>query len=525
MKLNIRERCQKVFQALASPGHLTVRAIAKAIGISKSSVHRHQQAMTRRNHYPASELWESPVGAKWLKLLVLATIFEFCFKRGVGCESLSEFFQLLHLERHIGISVASLRQIRAQMEEQILEYQRLQQAQLAAAQSPIEICASVDETFFDQVVLVMLDLASGFILVEEIAQDCRYETWQQHTKQALSQLGLKVRYCVSDRAKALVKLALDEMGCPSLADLFHALRDLSQGLGRELSDTLFRVNRRLHELVDTPENAALKQHLQAQQDALQSAQTQYRSILHQLTTTVHPFAMHLGLPQTSTQVEAQLQAQTQALKRLKHTHQLLDRPGSLLKFERQWHDLSAGIDLWWDWVRQRLRAQGCKQATRDWVEQALLPALYWQQQATRTKTPTLKAAYQVAAQQAHATLLGHPITAALEEEPFKQWQAWALDMVTKFQRTSSAVEGRNGYLSQMHHNRRGLSSQRLRVMTTIHNFHLRRADGTTAAQRLFGQASPDLFEWLVHQMPNLPQARCRKAPLKSQPFTLPTVPA
>ena len=76
---------------------------------------------------------------------------------------------------------------------------------------------------------------------KRIAQDCRYETWQQHTKQALSQLGLKVRYCVSDRAKALVKLALSEMGCPRIADLLHALRELSQGIGRELSDTLFRV--------------------------------------------------------------------------------------------------------------------------------------------------------------------------------------------------------------------------------------------------------------------------------------------
>ena len=193
MNFNIRERCQKVFQALARPGQRTVRAIAQAIGVSKSSVHRPQQAMARRNQYPESGLWESPVGAQWLKLLVLATVFEFCFKRGVGCESLSEFFQLLHLERQVGISVASLQQLRAQMEEQILEYQRLQQAQLAAAQSPIEICASVDETFFDQVVLVMLDLSSGFILVEEIAQDCRYETWQQHTKGLSRHTGKKVQ--------------------------------------------------------------------------------------------------------------------------------------------------------------------------------------------------------------------------------------------------------------------------------------------------------------------------------------------
>ncbi|MHC5939501.1 DUF6399 domain-containing protein, partial [Nostoc sp.] len=58
---------------------------------------------------------------------------------------------------------------------------------------------------------------------------------------------------------------------------------------------------------------------------------------------------------------------------------------------------------------------------------------------------------------------------------------WASWMVSKCQRSSSAVEGHNGYLSQVYHNRRGLSSRRLQVMTVIHNFHIKRSDGTTAA--------------------------------------------
>jgi hypothetical protein len=40
------------------------------------------------------------------------------------------------------------------------------------------------------------------------------------------------------------------------------------------------------------------------------------------------------------------------------------------------------------------------------------------------------------------------------------WKAWAADHAKTFQRASSAVEGRNGYLSQMHHNHRGLPSFR-----------------------------------------------------------------
>jgi hypothetical protein len=71
---------------------------------------------------------------------------------------------------------------------------------------------------------------------------------------------------------------------------------------------------------------------------------------------------------------------------------------------------------------------------------------------------------------------------------------WAQWMCAKYQPTSSAVEGRNGYLSGLHHAGRGLGEQNLRVLTTIHNFDLKRADGTTAAQRLFERRFPDLFE-------------------------------
>jgi hypothetical protein len=525
MKLTIGERTQKVFQAISSAGRQTIREMAQRLGLSKSSVHRHRQAIARRNRYPESTVWETQAGKDWLKVLVLATLFIFCFQRGVGCESLHDFFRLLRLEQHIGVSVASLQKIRRQMEDQVLDYQRQRHSEFADTQGTTEICASVDETFFDQVVLVMLDASSGFIVVEELSQDYRYSTWQQHVQQALSQLGLKVRYCVSDRAKALVKLALSEMGCPSIADLFHALRELSQGIGRELADQLFRVHRRLSECAQSQDNPQQKQQLYTQQSALQTAQQQYRAIVCCLTTTLHPFAIDATMPQTSTGVQAQLQALTDALYHLKRTYSLSDKTGSIAKFERQLHDLSALVDLWWNWVCQCLNEQGCDASLSQWLKHALLPAVYWQQQTHRTKTPTLKATYQRAAEQAQAALMVHPLPSVLSADQRRQWQYWAIEMVSKFQRTSSAVEGRNGYLSQIHHNQRGLSTRRLRVMTTLHNFHLKRADGTTAAQRLFGKPVPDLFEWLVQHMPDLPQARRRKAASNATPFALPTVPA
>lgn len=217
--------------------------------------------------------------------------------------------------------------------------------------------------------------------------------------------------------------------------------------------------------------------------------------------------------------------QIELLKGVKQTHQLKDLKGSLDKFMRQIHELTAVVDVWWSWVDCCLSSHNLESYLQDWVKQQLLPALYWQQQVSRTQTPTLKRAYQVATELAFSSLMRHPITASLESEHRQQWFDWASWMVSKFQRSSSAVEGRNGYLSQVYHNRRGLSSRRLQVMTVIHNFHLKRPDGTTAAERLFGQEFPDLFQWLVSDLGELPHPRKPRKPRKPKTFALPTVPS
>jgi hypothetical protein len=95
----------------------------------------------------------------------------------------------------------------------------------------------------------------------------------------------------------------------------------------------------------------------------------------------------------------------------------------------------------------------------------------------------------------------------------------------KFQRASSAVEGRNGCLSQLHHNGRGFSKNRLKALKTIHNFDLKRRDGTTAAQRLFKREFPDLFEWLIDQMGALPVPRQPRQRSVSNPLKLQVVAA
>ena len=90
------------------------------------------------------------------------------------------------------------------------------------------------------------------------------------------------------------------------------------------------------------------------------------------------------------------------------------------------------------------------------------------------------------------------------------WKAWALQRAQALQRTSSAVEGRKGYLAHMHQNHRGLPRRRYKVWAILHNFDGRAVDGTTPASRFFRRTFPDLFETVLSHIDALPQPRRRK---------------
>jgi len=123
------------------------------------------------------------------------------------------------------------------------------------------------------------------------------------------------------------------------------------------------------------------------------------------------------------------------------------------------------------------------------------------------------------------TLKEHPLSVELSLSEIQHWQTLAETMVGQFHRSSSAVEGRNGWLSQMYHNGRGFTEKRLKALTVIHNYFIRRNDGTTAAMRFFKSDHLDLFDWLLEQMGPLPLARNAREHTPHNPLRLMNIPA
>src|SRR5213078_4902802 len=136
-----------IINAIREHGKQSIRSLADRIGLSKSSVHRHLQAMDRRDRYPESSLWETEPGRAWLIRLVVATLFVFGLKRGVGAETLSEFFSRLHLEAHVGCSPRALRSVMHTLERIILDTAAAWEQEGMAHGERRPIIGAVDATF------------------------------------------------------------------------------------------------------------------------------------------------------------------------------------------------------------------------------------------------------------------------------------------------------------------------------------------------------------------------------------------
>jgi hypothetical protein len=514
----------RIFNCLCDNATQSVRRIARQTGLSKSSVHRLTQAMERRNSHPESWFWETEDGRRWLTRLVVATLYTFGLKRGVGLDTMSEFFARLHLAPQVGCSPSALRGVMQALEAALLETAETWEQDGCAGGEVREIIGAVDETFLERMILVFMDLSTGYLLLEEMAEDRTYATWKMLVEERLKGLGTGVLYLVSDRAKALIQLAEQGLECLSMPDFFHVVHDIiksySLALGRHrrqahqalkhAQEALARCQEQPHAGHEAPEAMRVVAARQTEVSRWEEAHNSYRGLLETLSLTLHPFRIADSAPQTSAQVASHLQATVAAIAELAQDHQLPVCHAAMTKVRKQLPDLAAVVDFWWAGVRRDVAHAALSPLWQQWAEEFLLPRVYWEHQVVHTRCPRRKAKLRQALEAMQGAFDQHALTQCLPLHALQAWYTWATHRVSAFQRASSAVEGRNGHLAQLHHNQRGLPKRRYKVWTVLHNFDCHAADGTTPAARFFRRPFPDLFETVLAHIETLPQPRRRK---------------
>ena len=123
--------------------------------------------------------------------MVFATLFFFGLKSGVGANTLSLFFKMIRIDTHVDVSVSALRTQLNQMETLLPTFQSLCEKQIK--KQPHKIIAGLDETFFGEfIILVLMDLRSGYLLLEDVSDDRCFDTWYAKTTPRLESVFFKI---------------------------------------------------------------------------------------------------------------------------------------------------------------------------------------------------------------------------------------------------------------------------------------------------------------------------------------------
>lgn len=218
--MSFRSKLHKTCEAIKSHGRKSLSKLAQLTGETKSSVHRQIKKINSRSKITGAEFFETFDGEMWLRRLVLAATLVFGLQGNIGEDRLALFFTIINVTSFVGVSASSMGRLKNKMMKMLQIYQKELQPTLDNLAGHLSIVAGADETFFDRLlILLFMDLISGYICLEEAAENRKATTWNNKT--ALVRSKFKEILCLaSDRAKSLIKFTKDTK-IKSIAELYH----------------------------------------------------------------------------------------------------------------------------------------------------------------------------------------------------------------------------------------------------------------------------------------------------------------
>lgn len=505
----------KIFNAIKTKGASSLRALANKIDVPKSTIYRHQLNQKKRTEIIGHDFYETPEGADTLTKLVVSVLLIFGIKAGVGGETIAIFFSAFLSNQYIAASPSQIRVMKAKMRKSIEGYGDQQMQVVLRLIKNCDLHLGADETFKSKLVyLVLADLPSGFIFHEELADDRTYETWLKHVGGFLTEFSDSIKSFSADGGGALKKLARF-VGCERFMDLFHGMKDL-----RDLFATKFHSKRQKlskiikgiqadSELTDDQKLIEISV-VEKKIETINDSQALYRDSMFEVSTQTHPYKNNRE-HQSSAEVQKNLDSISSSLREMATKCEIKDKKKLLNRFSNRTEDLSLINDQWHSWVEDSLVEMDDDPQAQEWAKRVLLPAMYWQEQLRKSsRDKRLRLHYRSEVKAADKALKDDPLTAELIDN---DWRAYGYAMAVKYQRTTSAIEGRNAKLDEHCYNVRGARSEHTKAQTVLHNFWIKRPDHSTACSRLCGFDPPDLLEHLIAEVDyiGLPRVSKKKA--------------
>jgi hypothetical protein len=540
------ERATQVLKLQAAEAELAKnelgshRQVAAQVGIPRSTLQYWQQRQEALAAMPAVvAFFESPEGLVLLHRLLVAAHVVITLLGIGGIRLVCVWLELTGLNRFVAASYGAQQQVGTVLETATVRFGQQEKTRLAKAMPSRKITTCQDETFHPEPCLVALEPVSNFILLEQYAPTRTAAAWQAAMVEALKELPVEVIQSTSDEAQAIRCHVEQTLGAHHSPDLFHVQQEVVKGTAgalaaktRQAEQALTTATRELERQSQaaaagansgsgpSPERGLRLRQAQwqftAAEVALEEAhaqQAQAQQAIQAINRAYHPYHLETGQPQSTADVERQLEQAFAHLEQVADTASLSQRCRERLqKARRVVTDLLATVTFFIMTVTAKIEALDLAPEVESVVLNQLIPALYLRRVAAQTTDREQRQRLQQ-----HATELIAPLNApgsrltGLPPDELALIEQVATESAHLFQRSSSCVEGRNGQLALHHHHLHRIRPRKLAALTTIHNYFIRRPDGTTPAERFFGSKPADLFEWLLDHVP-MPARPARKRP-------------
>jgi len=446
----------------------------------------------------------------------------------IGCL----FLNRTGLDRFVAASYGAQQHVNGQGEHAIVDSRHRETARLATDMPHTDRTVTQDDTCPGGLCLGTMDPDSHDMIVEQSAQARDHTMWHACMAPALAPRNCRVIPSTSDAAPGLLASVAPSLEAHHSPDLFHGQHELVKAVSGPMATT----ERTASKAVTTAREQLDRLHSDAQSTGEASAQ---RGPGHppKAAVSLEHAAQALDAARRAYARRAQQREHVQArLRSIGHDDHVVDLERGV---RRHGPRIAADIHAHSEQMRTIAQQEGLSPRCLDRLEHAervvpkrqatsaLVSGYVRQQVAQLDGTPPVSfamhakriPAYDLArVAQTRRVSDGEPLR-ALAERLRAPWCApggvfytlspetpghlhdEAKRLATVFQRSSAHVEGRNGSLSLRNHQLRGLHLPRKREgFTALHHFFLPRPDGTTAAERFFGQKPRSMFAAILESV-------------------------
>ena len=479
-----------------------------------------------------AEFFQSGPGLAFLHRLVIA-FHLVCVEVGAcGIRLVCLFLHLTGLDRFVAASYGAQQQVNVQIEQAIVVYHQDETARLAKDMPRKDLTVTQDETFTGGLCLITMDPESNFLIVEQLAQARDHVSWHACMAPALAQLNCRVIQSTSDEAPGLLAYVEHYLEAHHSPDLFHVQHELVKAVSgpmatkeRAAHKAVTEAQEQLERLQSNPQNAGDEPEkrrpgrppkdpvsLEQAEQALEAARREPQRLAQQraqATASIrgighdyHFVDLERGVRRNGQLIAADIHEHIAQIRTIAQHEGLsqscLER---IDKAERVVPKMQATIEFVSGYVRQQVARLDVTPPVSFAMHGKLIPSYYLERVAQRRSVSDGAPLRELAERLRVPLFQSGGVLSTLSPETQDYLHDEAQRLASVFQRSSSNVEGRNGYLSLRSHQLRGLDLPRKReCFTAIHNFFLTRPDGTTAAERFFGQKPRSMFAAILESV-------------------------